>query len=1387
MKDEEMDWNTLDDDDDSDSEGCFQDANEFQVMPDDFYWAQKQHHDKDLLIRKDQPKRQARPSYYDYESTIRDHDEPMISPASFEEEEEEADDATTGPAPVEVATGLFLQPQPLEITSADSWKTVMGNIEHRLTDLLDNLMNRNDGIENYVNWCERRRRFQTADMEAAAVAARDAEFAANHQEAKIDGDPRTYQRQLLERAKQGNVIVHLGTGYGKTLIALLLIKHVHDHPTGTSTTGTTDTSAQRRKKTIVLVPSVALALQHSTTLRANLPYTVATACFETSNNTDAYRKELAAADILVATQGALWDLLLHYQDLVSLDRYALLVVDECHYCAGRHAYRLIFQKFYHTLPLTERPHILGLTASPIINLRERHTEEDLELMVQTLQTTMDAVLVSMDPADDVYTHSQTIVEEEIPYQSLGMARSLPSADNLLLHPSRYRELRQLEALYHQVGPLVVSLYCQVLQRELSRNEFEEESPAEFEAVLGHLRSVVQWCEQESRTLGNQGRTDKLLALESVLERELSANPTERVGLVFCHRRITAVALHHYFSWRENHKGRFGEQYGWGQSGDRRRWCQQKDMIPRVEYVADDEDMFADARDDPFLAFNNGGEASGDVDSNLRNASSEDLFINGDDDIDMGVSGEMNDVGPSKACISSAASWMKTQIRSTVLVRNVTTIFNSLSIDHREVSQVDKRQWLHVDHRVRDVLTKLRRKELNLLFATCKCSLIVILADVRDCLRIRLLHVLAVVEEGVDVQACSVVVAFDSIRSTKSYVQMKGRARKRKATFFVFQDSAEIPGKATVSLESARNMEARLRGFIASKALSEVASTDGNTIANDATDYELPPTLEPELSAVRNGFYKGNHGTVDLQSAKGLITRYCLSVALDPHARFSRDALVAYMPDFRENMLVLPSHLPSSIRVVILPSQCHDKPKRDKQKILSLMACVRLHCHALLNDRLLPLSKADIHRHILRATKAEFPAIRMPVLPLELFFDVHRARREIFVRTISCHGEGFFHAQQQLKGEGHQLALVTVTDSFSDLPSFFVDHKEFGQVETQYSNAIPATCDEDHFGMLREFFILLMDERWRRSSRHMYFKNRGKVEYDSVLMPYVVGLVGRDGELDWDFMKRILMESQRTEREREAAVTCLSIEEGLVAPRLWNSTIDDHTKYIAYGPSDETVSARFPVEKEGIYTYKDYFEKVRGAVVASDIQLFDVQRYWALPNSFSSLSFSEPKHEYVIKVVDSKYPMCKQLSAIKIPQSVVREPRIANAHVGLLSCLLPQGLFVYERCVTTKAFIDFCEINLPKLGSYLNRLPLETVAAAMTSKSCGMDVSYERLEWLGDAVLKMIQTESLLKSIDLKDWIQFLNEGDLSMFRQGKAIGRFLNEVYWRVAHSTRFS
>jgi ATP-dependent helicase YprA (DUF1998 family) len=117
------------------------------------------------------------------------------------------------------------------------------------------------------------------------------------EDALIQGDPREYQRKLLEVAKTSNTIVHLPTGAGKTLIALLCIKE------GLTSERNKDKNSDN-KQTLFLVPSVALAIQQSLTLRANLPnFRIETACYATASSKGA-RDSLAECDIIVGTHGA---------------------------------------------------------------------------------------------------------------------------------------------------------------------------------------------------------------------------------------------------------------------------------------------------------------------------------------------------------------------------------------------------------------------------------------------------------------------------------------------------------------------------------------------------------------------------------------------------------------------------------------------------------------------------------------------------------------------------------------------------------------------------------------------------------------------------------------------------------------------------------------------------------------------------------------------------------------------------------------------------------------------------------------------------------------------------------------------------------------------------
>lgn len=60
------------------------------------------------------------------------------------------------------------------------------------------------------------------------------------------------------------------------------------------------------------------------------------------------------------------------------------------------------------------------------------------------------------------------------------------------------------------GLKILTIYCRILKRELSKNIFECESDQQFEAVLDHLDRIAEFCDQEVKTLPNNVGPNRML-------------------------------------------------------------------------------------------------------------------------------------------------------------------------------------------------------------------------------------------------------------------------------------------------------------------------------------------------------------------------------------------------------------------------------------------------------------------------------------------------------------------------------------------------------------------------------------------------------------------------------------------------------------------------------------------------------------------------------------------------------------------------------------------------------------------------------------------------------------------------------------------------------------
>ncbi|KAF8881944.1 hypothetical protein CPB84DRAFT_1791372 [Gymnopilus junonius] len=170
--------------------------------------------------------------------------------------------------------------------------------------------------------------------------------------------PRQYQEEVFSRAQKGNIIAALDTGSGKTLISLLLIKWI------------ASLEKTKEKAIIFLVPKVTLVEQQYSYIKRNSTLKVGklhgAQDLDLSDRTG-WKRRLESCDVIVMTAQIFLNILTH--SLWTMEKVALMIFDECHHARKNHPYNAILRE-YSYCPTVSRPKVFGMTASPIWNIKD---------------------------------------------------------------------------------------------------------------------------------------------------------------------------------------------------------------------------------------------------------------------------------------------------------------------------------------------------------------------------------------------------------------------------------------------------------------------------------------------------------------------------------------------------------------------------------------------------------------------------------------------------------------------------------------------------------------------------------------------------------------------------------------------------------------------------------------------------------------------------------------------------------------------------------------------------------------------------------------------------------------------------------------------------------
>jgi endoribonuclease Dicer len=214
-----------------------------------------------------------------------------------------------------------------------------------------------------------------------------------------------------------------GAGSGKTLIAVLLIRHICEQELEDRVLGKPHrvTFFLVRSPFVVVcltpdiqqVDSVTLAFQQHDVLKANLDHPMNVFCGDMNTdfwNRAIWTKHLSKNRIIVCTAEVLRHALHH--SFISINQINLLIFDEAHHAKKDHPYARIIKDFY--LEAQEpRPKIFGMTASPV------DSKTDIKKAARELETLLHAhICTTKDPELAQYTITKSS-EEVWSYSPLG--------------------------------------------------------------------------------------------------------------------------------------------------------------------------------------------------------------------------------------------------------------------------------------------------------------------------------------------------------------------------------------------------------------------------------------------------------------------------------------------------------------------------------------------------------------------------------------------------------------------------------------------------------------------------------------------------------------------------------------------------------------------------------------------------------------------------------------------------------------------------------------------------------------------------------------------------------------------------------------------------------
>ncbi|PVH37629.1 hypothetical protein PAHAL_5G048900 [Panicum hallii] len=660
-----------------------------------------------------------------------------------------------------------------------------------------------------------------------------------------DFTPRRYQLDLYEVATHQNTIAMLDTGAGKTMIAVMLIKHF----------GMISKTNNDRKLIIFLAPTVQLVTQQCEVIKSYTDFEVEH--YHGAKGVDqwkahSWQEQLAKYQVVVMTPQVLLDAL--RQAFLILDMVSLMIFDECHHATGNHPYTRIMKEFYHRSE--HKPNVFGMTASPVIR-KGVSSDLDCENQLSELENILDSKI-------------HTVVDRE----EIELCVPLAKEVNRYYEPKTvsFEDLSaELGILYSKYDVLIAQLHCKLTNQYKDADQITKE----LQKRLSNSLAKICYC-------------------------------LEDVGLL-CASEATKICIER------------GHRKGW-LKGDGEATDQQSD--------ANGSGLFAGNSMIHMKFFE---EVLRIIDKRLQQQQGIDALLNSE-----------------SGCVEATkGGYISPKLHELIQVFLSFSDFDNV----RCLIFVDRKITARVIERTMKKIGRLAYFRIS--FLTGGSSSVDALTltskeqkDTHDSFRsgkVNLLFTTDVAEEGIHVPDCSCVIRFDLPKTTRSYVQSRGRARQKDSQYILMIEQGNVKQNDLIS------------ALMRSKtSMAEIAS---NREPEDSHPSFFPTEEINEYHISTTG------AKITTDSSISVLYQYCDKLPKDKYYTPRPTFQFTHYGDGYECTVTLPSS--AMFQLLVGPKA---RSMQKAKQLACLDACKRLHQLGALDDHLSPsaeepplenLSKASI--------------------------------------------------------------------------------------------------------------------------------------------------------------------------------------------------------------------------------------------------------------------------------------------------------------------------------------------------------------------------------------------------------------------------------------------